>query len=170
MKKLVIPALLVMLVLAGCTSGGTVVSSPSSSSSASSVKPTPTPTVMTNDEAGAKYLSIVCPGNKAGIALDAAFKSGDIAQITAAAASARDIYQTSALALADTKILWPEGIAAELKKLSDAQFARVSFADQVSKATTLDEATSVIYVSDDSGAVAQKIRAQLGLPASTTCE
>ncbi|SFR62926.1 hypothetical protein SAMN04488591_2565 [Microbacterium azadirachtae] len=125
---------------------------------------------MTNDEAGAKYLSIVCPGNKASIALDAAFTSGDIAQITAAAASARDIYQTSALALADTKILWPEGIAADLKKLSDAQFARVSFADQVSKATTFDEANSIIYVNDDSGAVAQKVRAQLGLPASTTCE
>lgn len=169
MKKLVIPALLAVLVLTGCTSGGAD-ASPPSAATIPSATPTPTPTVMTTAEAGAKYLSIVCPANKAGAVLNDALSAGNLDQIVAAAPAARDAFRTSAVALADTSIRWPDGVATELKKLSDSQFASVAWAEALTKAKSLDEVRALALADDGSAVVAQKVRAQLGLPASTTCE
>ena len=74
-----------------------------------------------------------------------------------------------AVALTDPATLWPDGIASELAKLADADFAFVSAADSIANAKSIADADSVSFSDNGSGTVAQKVRAQLGLPASTNC-
>jgi hypothetical protein len=131
--------------------------------------PTPTPTVMNNADAGAKYLAIVCPGNNASNAFQAAWQTQDIAQIQAAAISARDIYRSQATQFLDPTILWPDAIKPDLKTLSDSDFSSVAAMDQISKSTSVEEAAAVTGGDTTvSNAAAQRIRAILGLTADTS--
>lgn len=173
-RYIVCAALLLSLGLTGCSATEAPADDASSIAGPSlpateSPTPTPTPSVMTTAEAGHKYLSIVCPGNKAGDSLNAAAQSQNFKKIIEAAKKYRDAMRQEAVDLANPDTLWPDGVAEDLKKLSDSSFSAVAFADQVANAKSLDEVNSLTLAEDGAGAVAQKVRAKLGLPASTKC-
>lgn len=171
LRKALIPALLLAVALAGCTSGNAPAPTPTTFSA--SPKPSPTPTVhtMSTAEAGKYYLEAVCPANKAQAANNAAFAAQDLGAIQSTATVARDAYRAQAAAFTKTDISWPSAVsAADMKLLTDSDFNIISTYEAMSSAATLDAANAISngYVDNGAGAAAQRIRLALALPADTS--
>lgn len=126
---------------------------------------------MSLDEAGTYYLGAVCPANKAQSANNAAFAAQDLAAIQSIAAAARDAYRAQAAAFTKPDAKWPSVVsAADLKLLTDADFAIIAMYESMSTAATLDAANAISngYIDNGAGAAAQRIRLALNLSADTS--
>lgn len=170
MKKL--QALLVAsaFALTGCGTGAQ--SSPAAAPTTEPVS-TPTPAVLTTEEAGKAYLAAVCPSNIQ------ANKTSDVVQaepfdLTASkteTTALRDAYRTTIEKLTSEKTLWPEAVKADVAALTEVMYDDLSGAENVAKQTTESDFTSAwnSWTSSraDRPGTAQKIRLKLGLPADT---
>ncbi|WP_158861987.1 hypothetical protein [Leifsonia sp. AG29] len=173
MRKSLIALVLAVLALSGCSAHGETVAQPSDSTRSAEASPTPTPTVhtMSLDEAAKYYLAGVCAANKATAANSAAFAAQDLAAVKQTAASARDAYQAEAKAFTDTTVVWPSAVSsADIKLITDADFAIISNYDAISTAQSFEaaSATSNGYVDNGAAAAAQRIRLALNLSADTS--
>lgn len=152
-----------VLLLAGCASTGQPLATPSEEPT-----PSPSPTIMADEEAATYYLETVCPANLAGSASSEAFTSQDIAAITATAITARDASRTAALRFDDATVLWPEDVAEDIVVIRDSYFGYASAFDTVSKTTTYEDASWVVFGDGTASSEAsQRVRARIGLPADT---
>ncbi len=162
--------------LAACSAPpGTPVGAASDSSKAPATtpKPTPTPTihVMTVEEAGKFYLAAVCPTNKVKSSLNAAFTAQNLTSIQQAAAATRDAERTEVTQFTNTDVLWPPVVSsADVKLLSDSDFASISILNEIATAGTLESANSLsnTFVDNGASAASQRIRLVLNLPADTS--
>lgn len=87
------------------------------------------------------------------------------------AAAARDAYRQSAAAFTSKDVVWPSVVsAADLKLISDADFAIISNYDAIASAGTLDAAVATYngYIDNGAGIAAQRIRLALNLAADTS--
>ena len=172
LRKTLLLALLLAAALTGCTGTNGPAPAPLEATAASP-SPSPTPTVhaMTAEEAGDYYLAAVCPANKAQAANNAAFAAQDLGAIQSTAAVARDAYRAQAAAFTKADVLWPSVVSsADMKLLTDSDFAVISIYEAMSTAATLDAANAISngYVDNGAGAAAQRIRLALDLPADTS--
>ena len=173
-KALFVAAAAAALMLAGCSAPGTPTGEAAGGQPHTpTATPTPTPTVhvMSVDEAGKYYLATVCPANKAQAANNAAFTAQDLASIKSTAATARDAYRTEAAAFTKAEALWPPVVsAADMKLITDSDFAIIATYGAIATAGSLDSANAISngFVDNGAGAAAQRIRLVLKLPADTS--
>ena len=127
--------------------------------------------VMSVADAGKFYLSAVCSTNAANTSVNGALAAQNLASIQQAAAVARDAERSEASAFTNTDVLWPPTVSsADLKLLSDADFANISILNEMSTANSLASANSLsnTFVDSGAGAASQRIRLALNLPADTS--
>lgn len=164
-------AAVTILLLAGCTAtsseGQATSAKPVASSTAT---PTPTPTAMSTSEAADYYLDTVCPANagqdaynKALAAYNAA-TTKDYSLITNAADKNAALDLTAAKRFDDAKVLWPDGIKADVDSIRDSYFSDVSSFQALAATKTLADGNAVVFDSGtaDAGA-AQRIRSRLDI-------
>ena len=166
--------MLAAALLAGCSAhtGGSVQAAGHASKTPTAT-PTPTPTVhvMTVDEAGKFYMAAVCPTNKVKGALNSAITAQNLASIQQTAAATRDAERAEVTAFTNTDVIWPPVVsAADLKLLSDSDFASISILNEMATAGSLDSANALsnTFVDNGAGAASQRIRLVLNLPADTS--
>jgi hypothetical protein len=120
---------------------------------------------LSTEEAGRKYLEIICPGNTAWLG---DVELTDLKALRAAAADARDIFQARAKGLSDPSIQWPSGVPELLKVLRKDALSSVVYFENLALAETLDD-----FWSDPPpdrsqfSEVAQEVRLILNLSADT---
>jgi hypothetical protein len=119
---------------------------------------------MSVEEAGQYYLDTVCPSNAVSGALSTAYAEGDLAAFTAAAATARDTYKSSAARFGDESVVWPEAVAADIVTLRDTSIVIAASYESLSAITTLDDANTVTFPdSTEAAEASQRIRDALDL-------
>lgn len=151
-------AALSIVILAGCSSGSTESTEPSSAATSAAQT-----TTLTKEEAGKRYLALVCPNN----ALLEEFKKGlttltlnadKKALATKLAASEAGLSRE----LTDPAYTWPSNVAepiADFAAATYAQSAQFTAAAKSGKVTAFRESTG-----EEVAAAGAKIRLQLGLP------
>ncbi|MGO3148060.1 MAG: hypothetical protein ACTIJ6_10325 [Leucobacter sp.] len=176
MKKLMIVCIAASLSLAGCTTVA--------------AKPTPAvpeiprvetgPVLLTDEEAGERYLSIVCQPNSAS---DAAYEAiiageeeyrngGDPAVDTVKSSSAEHLRVTRLAieVLDDEYYTWPESVVEFVPHIRSTFMASLSPLQATSNVTRYEDAYSMSWPEStpEQQSAAQEIRYQLGLDADTT--
>lgn len=174
-KSLVaVVVVLTTTLFAGCSAhSATPVQTAGGSSKVPTATATPTPTihVMTVEEAGKFYLAAVCPTNKVKSSLKSALTAQNLTTIQQAAAATRDAERTEVTQFTNTDVLWPPVVSsADVKLLSDSDFASISILNEMATAGTLDSANALsnTFVDNGAGAASQRIRLVLNLPADTS--
>lgn len=159
-------ALLLILGVAGCTDKLEPAASPDVSATS------PGPIALTDDEAGVRYLSVVCQPNAALASLLEVLRAGDDADIAAINAAGAEALRTARLAievLDDTRYVWPAGVAEHVPHIRAAYVLWLSSYDMIANAPTVDEAYSVEFaeLTQEQRSAGQEIRLRLGLAADT---
>lgn len=119
---------------------------------------------MSKEEAGDRYLEIMCPANFASEILDNAVQAQDLAAINAAAEMRIEAVRLAATQLTASDARWPSEVSPDdTEAISDYFMASISTLESLKSATTLPE-TLVIYPDGtEFQAAAQTIRLELGL-------
>lgn len=172
MKK--IPALLTitLLALSGCSAGAQAPTAAPTSQTAAT--PTPSPTVLTIQEAGKVYLAAVCPANLQSNKTTTVLQTEpfDLQAAKTEAAALRDAYRTTIQSLTDEKTLWPEAVKADITALTEVMYDDLTRAQNVASQTTQQDLISVwnswTSAMTNRPGTPQKIRLKLDLPADTT--
>lgn len=170
----------VTVALAGCSNASTdlVAETPTASASAADAIDVG-PVELTSDEAGTRYLNIICPKNFGVQALTDAFSAGedefraggdpDPAAVKASAADRIVIARLVVDFLDDEYFLWPEEVRDQIPLVRDANVAELSTLDGIVNAATYEDAYYATWPDyTAAGTAAQEIRYQLGLDADTT--
>lgn len=171
-----------ILLLTGCTQLGSASSEPAASEATPVPSPTPTidpgPVELTKEEAGVRYLSLVCQRNALSAQLNDAFVAQeetffnggdpDVTAVKAAAAEAMRVSRLSVELLDDPYYTWPEGLSTHLQAIRDAQVGESGMFSDIANATRYEDAYYMTSPGPSSGSAAQEIRYQLGLPVDTT--
>lgn len=135
------------------------------------------PQEMSIEDAGERYLNIVCTSNAAGARADAIIEAAiaeldaggnpDPAPFFAAAAEARDLSQRSAALLGSEDVVWPEVVADDIKLVQRLLIGDVTYWEAQSKAGTLDAAWEMDFPAEDPAIAssAQVVRSGLNLGA-----
>ncbi|WP_251450884.1 hypothetical protein [Microbacterium sp. Marseille-Q6648] len=145
--------------------------------------PSPTPTIdvgpveLSTEEAGQRYLGIVCQRNVAGTGLNEAFAAqedtflnggeADATAVKAAAAEALRVGRLSVELLDDSYYMWPAEIQDDLIAIRDAQIAEAATLSAIVNAGRFEDAYYATWPIDPRPGAAQEIRYQLGLSADT---
>lgn len=128
---------------------------------------------MSKEDAGAQYLSIVCPSNVAADALNAAYDTKDLGTVQGAARAMAEAEQESAKRLSDDSTAWPGEVSREdLDTLADSYLSDLAILNTIFQADSLDEAR-VFWPNDpEVGEASQRVRLALGLSSDTSvsCE
>lgn len=172
----------ILMLLVGCSQ--TTPNSADPTFSTPSATPSPTPTIdpgpveLTDEEAGIRYLMIICQRNASGTQLAAAFAAqegtflnGDEADATAVKAAAAEALRLNRLGTElfdDPYYVWPENVATHVKTLRDYTVAESGTLSQIANAPRYEDAYYAIWPADTTGGAAQEIRYQLGLSPDTT--
>lgn len=168
------------IALAGCTATSTETPQASESSPSPTVPAIdPGPVTLSVEEAGERYLDIVCPTN-AGIAeLTAAFDAGeqefldggapDPAAVKQSATNRVNSTRSAIEHLDDSYFTWPDAVAAQLPHVRSSFMSEVGTLSAMSNAATFEEAYYATWAprTAEQDTAAQEIRYQLGLPADT---
>jgi hypothetical protein len=177
-------AVLVLFALTGCTTP------PSDGSAAEKrvVEETPAidpgPIELTVEEAGDRYLDIVCANNFAIENLNAAFVAGepdhlnggapDPTAVKEAAAETARLARLAIEVLDDDYYMWPEEIADQIPHIRTGYLAQLTTDEQIALSKTYDEAyyTPQTETTVEQKTAGQEIRLQLKLPSDTmaSCE
>ncbi|WP_175558563.1 hypothetical protein [Arthrobacter sp. ok362] len=168
LKKTCAVLALAALALAGCSGGGQATAAATeSATTTASPTPAPSPTIMANDEAGKKYMSIVCPTNTAIDQLNKAVEAQpfNVKASTTAAAAARDSYRKQIEAFSDEKVLWPATVKADIAKMAEETYSDLTGAANLASQTTESNFNAAwnAWTSSTATVTAQKVRLKLGL-------
>lgn len=137
------------------------------------------PQQMSIEDAGERYLNIVCTSNAAGDRaydlLDAGLAeldaggSPDVSAFNAAAAEARDVVQRSASLLGSDDVLWPTAVAEDIAKVQRSLLIEVSDWEGVRSSASIEEAGDFILSPEpvELEGAAQAVRAGLNISADT---
>lgn len=172
-----------LVILTGCAA------SPAADSAAGTPSSSPTPTIdpgpvaLSVEDAGIRYLGIVCQRNGANEALNQAFTAGeetylnggdaDPSAVKAAAAESLRVNSVQVALFDDGYFTWPEGLDVHIRAVRDASMKATSMYDSIANASSYAAAYNVAIVDDPAGAqAAQEIRYQLQLSPDTSasCE
>lgn len=172
----------VALLLTGCAPAAPSGAAPASESPTPTATPSPTPTIdpgpvaLTKEEAGKRYLGIVCGPNFAGqtlydatIAQEDAFLNGEGVSLDGVKAAA-DVniraIRTAVELIDDTYVTWPGDIGEHLQHVRAEYLADSSTLSDILNTDRFDD----VYYADwnnsaESATASQEIRLQLGIPA-----
>lgn len=164
-------ALALTFTVSGCTPGGSepknsVNGSSAAASDDGTTTPSPTPTVMTDKEAAALYLSSACAANVPSKAFNDAWANPnpDLATIKQTAATTRDAVAATAKTLDEGR--WPAAVKDDIAIVRDSDFAQASILGGIASSSTLEQAFQNQFpATDPASAASQRIRSRLGLPA-----
>jgi len=148
------------------------------------LSPTPTidvgPVALSPEDAGVYYLSLVCQGNVASQALNAAFAAGeteffaggepDATAVKAAAVEKGRLTRLFIEMLDDPYYTWPDGVPAQVALLRSAAISELSPYDSMANATQFSDAYYATFpqVIPEQSSAPQEIRYQLKLDTDTT--
>ena len=181
--KAAVLSVIAIAFLAGCTATPDADASGADTTTTSEPSPTPTidpgPVALTKEEAGERYLGIVCQRNGAVVPYSAAFAAADEVyigggdpDITALKAADAELLRVTTVQVTlfdDPYYTWPEGMAKHLKKIRDTDLGLLGVFDGVTNATTYVAANDASMATvPDSALSVQEVRYQLGLSADTT--
>lgn len=125
---------------------------------------------MSTEEAGERYLEIICPANAASEVLSAAYDAQDLEAIKAAAAVRIDAIRLAANQFTADDAGWPTEVSPDdIEAISDYFMASVSGLEAVKDATALSETLVRAPDATEFQTATQTIRLTLGLPSDTTC-
>jgi len=161
-------------------------SAPSASDAGSTPAPTatpsPTPTIdpgpveLTKEEAGERYLAIVCASNALGAQMNEQLdekeaqwlngKEPNISKIKSIAAQSIAVDRLGIELFDDPYYIWPSSVAAHIRTVRDAFVAEQGTLDTIANAKNFKTIYNVTW--PDSGSAPQEIRYQLGLSTDTT--
>lgn len=128
---------------------------------------------MSTADAGKKYLEAVCPANIANAETYEANVSGDFERYQANAKQAREAVQNGVKLFDESARSWPEEVQPTIEELKSEFLKVVAYYDTQLEANSFDEADAAPAPDlSQMGAIAQDIRAKLGLPEDTeeSCE
>ncbi|WP_394553368.1 hypothetical protein ACDF64_03185 [Agromyces sp. MMS24-JH15] len=134
--------------------------------------------VLTIEEAGDRYLDIVCPSNAAVNALTAAFtategsflngEAADLAPVKAAAQVRMESTSVEIDLIEDESVIWPEEVTAHLTTLRDYSVAELATISSIVNAADYEEAYYAAWPDGTNVApAAQEIRRALELSPDT---
>ena len=170
-------AALMLLALSGC-SATTAGEAPVKETSAVP-KVDPGPVELTAEEAGERYLSIVCPNNIANEAIIAAYAVGeadyfsggspDPAAVKAAAATLAELNRAAVEHFDDEYFIWPAEVADQIPHIRTTYMGQLTMNQAVANAETYESAyTSPLPdLTPEAETAGQEIRYQLDLPSDT---
>lgn len=125
---------------------------------------------MSTEEAGERYLEIICPANAAADVLSAAYAGQDLEAIKAAAGVRIDAIRLAAKQFTADDAGWPAEVSPDdIEAISDFFMAEVGGLQQVKDATALSETLVRAPDATEFQTSTQTIRLNLGLPSDTTC-
>lgn len=175
-----IAALVLMLALAGCTAPASPAATGSATPSAPPAEaPESEPKMMTTEEAGERYLSIVCEVNGSVDATSAAFYAAqpeyldggtpDPAPVSAAASRTLELMQLGIEQFDHERFPWPESVVDQIDNFRSGYIARFSFYQAAANAVTFEEVTEIPRpaTTAEQDNAAQEIRYELDLPVDT---
>ncbi|WP_200329597.1 hypothetical protein [Leucobacter sp. L43] len=180
-KKLAVSAAVLLLALTGCTAQAET-SSEAAQNSENSAEPTidPGPIELTKEEAGERYLQLVCQGNTASDAVINAFNAHldefnaggtpEVETVKAAAAELVRVNRMQIETIDDDYYVWPEIVGDQLLHIRAETMTDLAADQAVMNAQTYEEALRVTYneATAEQQAAPQEIRYQLGIDADTT--
>lgn len=172
----------VALLLVGCAPAAPSGAAPTSESPTPTATPSPTPTIdpgpvaLTKEEAGARYLGIVCPVNFAGDALwkttllqEDAYLNGQAVSLDAIKGAADVSIQATRTAIElidDDYYTWPGKIGELLQPIRDGYLADSSTLSGILNSDRYEDSYYVQWTNIPEAATAsQEIRLQTGIPA-----
>lgn len=176
-------SVLALVLLTGCTAPASTGTEDTQATQAPSPSPTPSiargPVELTKEEAGERYLGIVCQRNGATERLNQAFVAGEEAylnggnpDVAAVKASAAEVLRLNTMQIAlldDPYFTWPDGLDAHLSNVRDASMTQASTFNALVNAATYEDAYNQPVSDDPEGAKSsQEIRYQLELSPDTT--
>lgn len=133
---------------------------------------------MTKEEAGARYLGIVCQRNEAAYRLNDAivaqeetfFNGGDpdLTEIRAAAAEAMRVSRIVVELFDDSYYIWPEGLDDHLALIRESTMAESTTLSAIANASRFEDAYYAQFTGPDTAASIAEVRYQLGLSADTS--
>lgn len=177
MTKALFLAAASLLLLAGCTSTG---QAEATKVEAEEPAIDPGPIELSVEEAGQRYLGIVCQGNVAQDALYNAIVAGEdeyiqggapsVDAVKVAAAEKMRVTRQSIEMFDDEYFKWPEAVRDQIPILRSQDMLYLGAYGSLANASTYQEAytTSFPELSSEQEAAAQEIRYQLKLDADTT--
>jgi hypothetical protein len=149
--------------------------------------PTPTiavgPVVLSQEEAGLYYLSVVCQWNFAGDAENSALAAGervffdggepDLTALKAAATESSRLTRLAVEVLDDPYFIWPEAVAGQIVHIRSAMVGELSPLNTVANATRFEDGYYAPFpaLTPEQASAGQEIRLQLNLDtnALTSC-
>ncbi|MFC7943330.1 hypothetical protein ACFUPZ_08715 [Microbacterium oxydans] len=176
-------SVIALVILTGCAASPDADSGATTPSSSPTPQPTPTidpgPVALSVEDAGIRYLGIVCQRNGANEALNQAFAAGEETYLnggdadpTAVKAAAAESLRVNSVQIAlfdDGYYTWPGGVDVHIRAVRDASMKATSMYDSIANASSYAAAYNVAVVDDPAAAqAAQEIRYQLQLSPDTT--
>jgi hypothetical protein len=170
---------LLLVAVSGCSTAPEAPETTPESSASAAPKIDPGPVTLTVEEAGNRYLDIVCGPNIAGEALYAALTAGepefvaggapDPAAVKAAAAARAAASRLAVAQIDDTYFVWPEKVAPQLALVRAVFIGDVATYQSVSSAATFSDAyyAPPTEQNPEQQAAGQEIRYQLDISADT---
>jgi hypothetical protein len=179
MYRQIVLVLVSALTLVGCTTAPAVVPE-----AAPVPSPTPTiavgPVVLSEEEAGIYYLSVVCQGNFANDALSSALIAGeqvffdggepDLTAMKAAATESSRLIRLAVEVLDDPYFIWPEAVARQIVHIRSVNVGDLAPLNTVANATRFEDGYYASYpaLTPEQTSAAQEIRLQLNLDTNTS--
>lgn len=174
-----------IVLLVGCTSAPVEAQKPTQRENAApSAEPAPTPTIdvgpveLNTEQAGERYLNLMCQRNDAVYKVNDAFQAKadeylnggdpDPTEVKKAAAEAMRVSRVTVELIDDPYYVWPDGTGELLQTLKGSLLGDAGYYSAVANATSFDAANNVSAPSIDVGSAPQELRYKLGLPADTT--
>lgn len=174
-----------LMLLTGCSASSGTDADGTAATSTPTATPSPTPTIpvgpvtLTDEQAGARYLTAVCQRNLAGITLTSALQAGedefinggapDVSAVKAAAGAQMEANRAQVSVLDDAYYGWPASVAPHLKSVRDAAVAELSPLSEIVNAPSYEVAYYMSWPdTTEARASSQEIRIQLDLDADTT--
>lgn len=173
-----------LLFLVGCSPAASNSGSESASENSAKSSPTPTPTIptgpvaLTKQEAGERYLDLICQRNDVGAKLNAAFEakesayldgeSVDVSAVTTIATEALRVNRVTVELIDDTYYTWPDNTGELLQAIKGSLLGEAQTFSEIANATSFADAYNTPASSVDPGTAPQELRYKLGLAADTT--
>ena len=160
--------LTLVLALTGCTP--TTPESEPSTPPIASVEPSPTPTMMTDEEAGAYYTATVCETNNQVAKFNSVWLNPDstLEELHAVAREGIDITRIAVERFEDTDVIWPDAITDDIATIVKQIYAEIGTMNAIANSSSLNEVWSQAFSSVEGIAEAgPRIRVRLGLDSDT---
>ena len=165
--------------LAGCSSAPTGVTDEPKASASAVQAIDIGPIDLTAEEAGTRYLNVICPNNFAIQALNEAFSASEEDFLAGGAPDPATVKAAATTRIASDRLvveffddeyyLWPEQVRDQIPLVRDVNLAELSTLSGIVNAATYEEAYYATWPDyTASSTAAQEIRYQLALDADTT--